>query len=455
MRALDELLAKKSPHSTEAEQAVLGSMLIDERCIPEVVAALKPDDFYLRQNREIYQTIYRMMELSASVDLVTVLEQMRQDGIYQENVTDRYILQLMEITPTSANVGEYVSIVRDKALLRRVAQAADEISALIQAGEATGAQALEAAEQKIYAVRQGRAIGGLEHISLAIQSVYDRLGRLAAEGGEFPGLSTGLSDLDRRITGLNPSDLIIIAARPGMGKTSIALNIALNVGKLSRKSVAIFSLEMSKEQLAMRLISSECFVDNKKLLTGQGLDMDDWKRIGAASAALASTNILLDDNPTLTVADMNAACRRVENLGLVVVDYLQLMQSSGGKAYANENRQQAVSDISRALKIMAKELQVPVICAAQLSRSNEKEGRVRLPRLSDLRESGAIEQDADIVMFLHREDYYDENTENRNVANCIIAKNRHGETGTIDLQWVPEFTTFRTVEHRYEQEYDS
>ncbi|MCD8330942.1 MAG: replicative DNA helicase [Oscillospiraceae bacterium] len=451
---MDELLAKKSPHSTEAEQAVLGSMLIDERCIPEVVAALKPDDFYLRQNREIYQTIYRMMELSASIDLVTVLEQMRQDGLYQENVTDRYVLQLMEITPTSANVREYVSIVRDKALLRRVAQAAEEISGLVQAGEGTGAQVLEAAEQKIYAIRQGRASGGLEHISLAIQGVYDRLGRLAAQGDEFPGLSTGLSDLDRRITGLNPSDLIIIAARPGMGKTSIALNIALNVGKTSKKAVAIFSLEMSREQLAMRLISSECFVDNKKLLTGQGLDMDDWKRIGAASAALASTNILLDDNPSLTVADMNAACRRVENLGLVVVDYLQLMQSSGGKSYANENRQQAVSDISRALKIMAKELQVPVICAAQLSRSNEKEGRVRLPRLSDLRESGAIEQDADIVMFLHREDYYDENTENRNVANCIIAKNRHGETGTIDLQWVPEFTTFRTVERRYDDPED-
>lgn len=449
---MDELLAKKSPHSTEAEQAVLGSMLIDERCIPEVIAALKPDDFYLRQNRQIYETIYRMMELSASVDLVTVLEQMRQNGTYQENVTDRYVLQLMEITPTSANVREYVSIVRDKSLLRRVAGAAEEISGLVQTGEGTGAQVLEAAEQKIYAIRQGRATGGLEHISLAIQNVYDRLGQLAAQGGEFPGLSTGLSDLDRRITGLNPSDLIIVAARPGMGKTSIALNIALNAAKLSKKAVAIFSLEMSKEQLAMRLISSECFVDNKKLLTGQGLDMDDWKRIGAASAALASTNILLDDNPSLTVADMNAACRRVENLGLVVVDYLQLMQSAGGRSYANENRQQAVSDISRAMKIMAKELQVPVICAAQLSRSNEKEGRVRLPRLSDLRESGAIEQDADIVMFLHREDYYDENTENRNVANCIIAKNRHGETGTIDLQWVPEFTTFRTIERRYNEE---
>ena len=449
---MDELLSKQLPHSTEAEQAVLGSMFIDESCIPEVVTALKPEDFYLRQNREIYETIYRMVELSAPVDLVTVLEQMRQSGTFKENTTDRYVLQLMEITPTAANVKEYISIVRDKALLRRVAEAAGEVSGLVQTGEGTGAQVLDVAEQKIYAIRQGRATRGLEHISMAIQNVYDRLGELAASGSEIPGLSTGLSDLDRRMTGLNPSDLIILAARPGMGKTSMALNMALHAGKTSGKAVVIFSLEMSKEQLAMRLISSECFVDNKKLLTGQGLSMDDWKKIGAASSALSKTRILLDDNPSLTVADMNAACRRVDNLGLVVVDYLQLMQSAGtGKSYAGENRQQAVSDISRAMKIMAKELRVPVVCLSQLSRSNEKEGKVRMPRLSDLRESGAIEQDADIVMFIHREDYYDENTENRNIANCIIAKNRHGETGVVDLQWLPEFTTFRTIERRYEE----
>ena len=449
---MDELLSKQMPHSTEAEQAVLGSMFIDESCIPEVVTALKPEDFYLRQNREIYETIYRMVELSASIDLVTVLDQMRQNGTFKENITDRYVMQLMEITPTAANVKEYISIVKDKALQRRLADAAGEVTAMVQNGEGTGAQMLESAEQKIYAIRQGRSTRGLEHISMAIQNVYDRLGELAASGSEIPGLSTGLSDLDRRMTGLNPSDLVILAARPGMGKTSMALNMALHAGKTSGKAVVIFSLEMSKEQLAMRLISSECFVDNKKLLTGQGLEMDDWKRIGAAANALARTNILLDDNPSLTVADMNAACRRVENLGLVVVDYLQLMQSAGtGKSYAGENRQQAVSDISRAMKIMAKELRVPVLCLSQLSRSNEKEGKVRLPRLSDLRESGAIEQDADIVMFIHREDYYDENTENKNIANCIIAKNRHGETGVVDLQWLPEFTTFRTIERRYEE----
>ena len=448
---MDELLTRQMPHSTEAEQAVLGSMFIDESCIPEVVTALKPEDFYLRQNREIYETIYRMVELSASVDLVTVLDQMRQNGTFKENVTDRYVLQLMEITPTAANVKEYISIVRDRSLLRRVAEAAGEVTGLVQSGEGTGTQVLDIAEQKIYAIRQGRSVRGLQHISAAIQNVYDRLGELAASGSEIPGLSTGLSELDHRMTGLNPSDLIILAARPGMGKTSLALNMALNAAKSSGKSVVVFSLEMSKEQLATRLISSECFVDSKKLLTGQGLTMEDWKRIAAASTALSKTQILVDDNPSLTVADMNAACRRVDNLGLVVVDYLQLMQSAGGKSYAGENRQQAVSDISRAMKIMAKELRVPVVCLSQLSRSNEKDGKVRMPRLSDLRESGAIEQDADIVLFIHREDYYDENTENRNIANCIIAKNRHGETGTVDLQWLPEFTTFRTIERRYEE----
>ncbi|MCD8211983.1 MAG: replicative DNA helicase [Oscillospiraceae bacterium] len=447
-----ELLSKQIPHSTEAEQAVLGSMLIDESCIPEVISILKPDDFYLPQNREIFQTIYRMMEMSSPVDLVTVLEQMRQDGLYQENVTEKYMLQLMEITPTSANVREYALIVRDKSMLRQVATAADDITGMIQTGEGTGSEVLEAAEQKIYSIRSGRSVGGLEHISTTIQTVYERLDQLASEDSASPWLSTGLQDLDRHIIGLNPSDLIIIAGRPGMGKTSFVMNIALNVGKTSNKAVAVFSLEMSREQLAMRLISSECFVENQKLISGRGLNMDDWNRIGTAAASLSHTNILLDDNPSLTVADMNAACRRVDNLGLVVVDYLQLMQSAGGKPYANENRQQAVSDISRALKIMAKELEVPVICAAQLSRSNEKEGRVRMPRLSDLRESGAIEQDADVVLFLHREDYYDENTENRNVATCLIAKNRHGETGSISLQWVPDFTVFRSIERRYDED---
>ena len=260
-----------------------------------------------------------------------------------------------------------------------------------------------------------------------------------------------IADLDKFINGLNRSDLVLLAARPGMGKTSMALNVALNVAKKNpQKTVAFFSLEMSKEQLVTRLISNESFVDNKKLVTGK-LSEDDWGKIAAASAALNRTNILIDDNPSLSVADMNAKCRRIEDLGMVVIDYLQLMQSSGSTTrYAGENRQQVVADISRALKIMAKELNVPVVCLSQLSRGPESRSDKR-PMLSDLRESGAIEQDADIVMFLYRDDYYDKESEAHNIAECIIAKNRHGETGTVELQWLPEYTTFSSIERRYEE----
>ncbi len=447
---MDELLLKQMPHSTEAEQSTLGAMLIDARCIPQVVEALKPDDFYLRQNREIFETIYAMFSLSQPVDPVTVLEQMKLNGVYDENTSRNYLLQLLEITPTAANVMEYVAIVKDKALLRRIAETAGDITAMVGEGTGTAQDILEAAEQRIYAIRQGRASQGLAHISQVILGVYERLAELAQSDSAVPGLSTGLSDVDAAISGLNKSDLILLAARPGMGKTSMALNILLHAGKHSGKSVVFFSLEMSREQLAMRLLSTESFVDNKKLVTGK-LSEEDWVKIAAASAVLNKTTILIDDNPMLTVADMNAKCRRVDNLGLVVIDYLQLMQSAGGKnSYAGESRQQAVSDISRSLKIMAKELNVPVLCLSQLSRANESRSDKR-PMLSDLRESGAIEQDADIVMFLYREDYYNQESEAHNLAECIIAKNRHGETGTVELQWLPEFTTFSGIDRRHSE----
>jgi replicative DNA helicase len=447
---MDELLTRQMPHSVEAEQAVLGSILIDARCAPEVVEALRPDDFYLRQNREIYETIYSMFSYSATIDPVTVLDHMRQNGVYDENSSRGYILQLMEITPTAANVREYVSIVRDKALLRHLAEASGQITALVQEGTGTAQAVLDAAEQKIYAIRQGRSSQGLEPISSVILDVFDRLGELAQQDSPIPGLPTGFADLDGAIAGLNRSDLILLAARPGMGKTSMALNILLHTGKFSGKTVVFFSLEMSREQLAMRLISSEAFVDNKKLITGR-LTEEDWDKIALAAASLNKTKILIDDNPSLSVAEMNAKCRRVENLGLVIIDYLQLMQSAGGQSrYSNENRQQVVSDISRALKIMAKELRVPVLCLSQLSRGPESRGDKR-PMLSDLRESGAIEQDADIVMFLYRDDYYNEDSENHNLAECIIAKNRHGETRKVELQWLPEFTAFSSLERRREE----
>ena len=446
----DELLLKQLPHSVEAEQAVLGSMLIDPRCVSEVIDKLRPDDFYLRQNKEIYETIYTMFNYSLTIDPVTVLENMKQNGYYDENQSRGYILQLMDATPTAANVGEYIEIIKDKTLLRRVAEAAGELTAMIQEGTATGQDILEAAEQKIYAIRQGRAARGLIPISEVIIDVYDRLEELAASDRAIPGLSTGLRDLDRAISGLNNSDLILLAARPGMGKTSMALNILLDAGKKSGKKVAFFSLEMSREQLALRLISSECFVDNKKLVTGK-LSDEDWESVAAAADSLNRSAILIDDDSNITVADILAKCRRVEDLGLIVIDYLQLMQSAGGKSNTRgENRQQIVSDISRSLKIMAKDLNVPVLCLGQLSRANESRQDKR-PMLSDLRESGAIEQDADIVLFLYREGYYNADAENPNLAECIIAKNRHGETGKVELQWTPEFTTFTDMEWRRDE----
>ena len=446
----DELLVKQLPHSTEAEQAVLGSMLIDARCIPAVIEKLRPDDFYLKQDRDIYETIYSMFSLSETIDPVTVLDKMRLNGVFDENTSRSYILQLMEITPTAANVEEYVEILLDKALLRRIAETAGDLSSLAQDSAAVGQEVLDAAEQRIYALRQGRASQGLIPLSSVVLDVLDRLEELSRSGSDIPGLSTGLPDVDSAISGLNNSDLILLAARPGMGKTSFALNILLQVGKFSGKAAVFFSLEMSREQLAMRLISNEAFVDNKKLVTGR-LDDEDWDKVAMAAAALGRASILIDDNPSLSVAEMNAKCRRVDNLGLVVIDYLQLMQSAGGRQrYSGENRQQVVSDISRALKIMAKELNVPVVCLSQLSRGPESRQDKR-PMLSDLRESGAIEQDADIVMFLYRDDYYNEDSENHNLAECIIAKNRHGETRTVELQWLPEYTTFSGIDRRHEE----
>ena len=447
---MEELLMRAMPHSPEAEQAVLGSMLIDADCVKDVMDKLQPEDFYLRQNREIFETIYTMFIYSKPIDGVTVAGEMEKNGLFTD-MTRSYLLQLMEVTPTSANVMEYVRIVRDKALQRAVALAAADITAMVQDGAGSAGDMLESAEQKIYAIRRGRSAQNMVPISVVLQDVMGHLAELTANGGStLPGLSTGFSAVDGKINGLNKSDLLLLAARPGMGKTSMALNVALAAAKESGKTVAIFSLEMSREQLVTRLIAAEGLVENTRLTTGN-LRESDWVKIAEAASTLSRTDIRIDDNPLLTVADMNAKCRRLDNLGLVVIDYLQLMTSAGGKSYSGENRQQAVSDISRMMKIMAKELQVPVLCLSQLSRANEKREDKR-PMLSDLRESGAIEQDADIVMFLYRDDYYNEDSEKRNIAECIVAKNRHGETGKVELRWMPDYTAFGTLEKRYGDE---
>ena len=441
----EQLMNRQPPQSLEAEQSVLGSILIDSRCVADVIGILRPEDFSLQQNREIYETVYTMFNFSETIDPVTVLEKMRQLGLYHDNSRD-YVQQLMEITPTAANAVRYANIVRDKAMLRGLADASTDISEMVYDQVGTPSEILESAEKKIYALRKGERGDSLEHVGVTMLKVFDRLTELSQSDSAIPGMSTGLRDLDKKINGLNKSDLFLIAARPAMGKTAFALNIALNVAKKYNKTVAVFSLEMSREQLAMRLLANESFVELGTLLTGKLTD-EEWTKLAMASAALSQTDLRVDDNPSITVAEINAKCRRLDNLGLVVIDYLQLMQGSGyGKA--SDNRVNVVSDISRSLKIMAKELNVPVICLSQLSRGPE--GRTdKRPMLSDLRESGAIEQDADEVLFLYRDEYYNENTEEKGVAECIVAKNRHGEVGTVKLQWVGQYQTFADREWKH------
>ena len=441
----EELMQRQLPQSLEAEQSVLGSILIDSRCVADIIGILKPEDFFLQQNREIYETVYTMFNFSQTIDPVTVLDKMRELGVYRENSRD-YIMQLMEITPTAANAVRYANIVREKAMLRGLAEAAADIEETVYTQVGTPAEILESAEKKIYALRKGDRGDSLEHIGTVLHKVFDHLAELSQSDSAIPGLSTGLRDLDVKINGLNKSDLLLVAARPAMGKSAFALNIGINVAKKYKKTVAVFNLEMSKEQLAMRLLASESFIELQKLATGK-LSEEEWSKLCMASASLSQTDIRIDDNPSVTVADINARCRRLDNLGLVIIDYLQLMQGSGyGKN--SDNRVTVVGEISRSLKIMAKELNIPVICLSQLSRAVESRTDKR-PILFDLRESGAIEQDADSVMFLYRDEYYNENTEDKGIAECIVAKNRHGETGAVKLQWIGQYQTFTDREWKH------
>ena len=440
---MDELLGKKIPYSSQAEQAVIGSMLIDPRCIAEIVKKLRADEFYVRANRDVYETILAMFSYGQTVDPVTVIDQMKVRGVYDENVPG-YLAEIMRVTPTSANAMEYAAIIKDRALLRSISTVADEINAMVYEGSGAAEDVLEAAEAKLHAVRENRGSGGLKEIRHVMQNVFDAMSEAAASGSRIPGLSTGLPDLDDLILGLNKSELVIIAARPGMGKTSIALNIALSVAMTQRKKVAIFSLEMSREQLVTRLLSRAALVPSQNLFTGR-LTEQQWRDVSSAANTLSACDILIDDNSTLTVADMNAQCRTIKDLDLVVIDYLQLMSSAGGRGWSNESRTQAVSDISRMMKVMAKQLGVPVICLSQLNRAAEARQDKR-PLLSDLRESGSIEQDADVVIGLYREGYNNRECENPNLAEAIVLKNRKGQTGTVNLTWVPEYTSFYSVE---------
>ena len=447
---MDDLLHRQVPHSIEAEQAVLGSMILDARCVPEIIGMLNADDFYSVTNRDIYNTIFSMFNFSKSIDPVTVLDNMRADAVINDD-SATYIRDLMLMTPTAANAMEYAQIVRDKSLLRAIMDTGNDISNMAVTGEGGADNILEVAEKKVYSLRQGRDREGLQPIAKVLLETYEQINAASKEGSGIPGLTTGLHELDRTIMGLNKSDFILIASRPGMGKTSIALNIAMHAARTSDKTVAVFSLEMSCEQLALRLLSSESYIDGKKLQTGR-LNPDEWQRLSDAAASISKVGLLISDQATITVSDMNAQCRRIPNLGLVIIDYLQLMQSASSvRGGGSENRVQVVSEITRMMKIMAKELNVPVLCLSQLSRETEKRTSNKRPLLSDLRDSGSIEQDADIVLGLYRDEYYNKESESH-IAECIVLKNRRGETGTIELHWMPEYTTYTSLERHHDSE---
>lgn len=430
------------PHSVEAEQSVLGAILLDPGCISTALEYIKSDSFYLKQHQQLFSLMISMFSTAKSIDYVTVLNEAVAAQIFDSEQSAKvYLAQLMELVPSTANVESYCRIVQERHYLRSLMQVAHEIIDSINESQGDAKNLLDLAEQRIFDIRQGRDATGLTKINDVIIQAYDQLQKLSSEDrNQYLGLKTGFSALDRITTGLNKSDLILIAARPAMGKTAFVLNIASNVAKLSGKQVAIFSLEMSKEQLVSRMLSSEARISGHNLRMGT-LSTEEWVRLASAAEILSQTEIYLDDIPSATVADMKAKLRRLPNLGLVVIDYLQLM-TTGRR---NDNRVQEVAEITRNLKIMAKELNVPVITLSQLSRSPDSRTDHR-PMLSDLRESGSIEQDADIVMFLYRDAYYNDDSEEQNIAECIVAKNRHGETDTVRLHWDGAHTLFTSLE---------
>ena len=433
-------LDRRMPFSLEAEQSVLGSILIDPACLDLIANLIAADDFYLPEHREIYGAMQSMYLKSKNIDVVTLIEELTQSGVYSDAGGREYLKLVAETVPTAANAKDYAKIVRDKAILRQLIEAGEDIAEVSYAGDDEAEALVEYAEGKIYRIAEGRENKNFIHIRDALVQVYERLQALNNDPEALRGTPTGFDALDNTIVGMGKADLVLIGARPGMGKTAFAMNIAVEAAYKTKKTVCVFNLEMSAEQLANRMLSAEAQIDSYKMRSGELSKPDDWNAIALASSRLSETEILIDDTPGITVTGMKSKLRRVKNLGLVVVDYLQLMQ--GDRRI--DNRVQEVAEISRGLKLMAKELEVPVICCAQLSRGPENRTDKR-PMLSDLRDSGAIEQDADIVMFLYRDEYYKEETAEQSVAEVIIAKNRHGSLDRVKLGWIGRFTKFTNL----------
>ncbi|AEM80013.1 primary replicative DNA helicase [Thermoanaerobacter thermohydrosulfuricus] len=434
--------SKIPPQNIEAEQSVLGSMLLSRDAIIDVSEIIKADDFYKESHKKLFDVMMEMFEKDIPVDLVTVVDELRKRNMLEAVGGIDYIASLSSNVITTANVSYYAKLIKEKATLRRLIEASSEIMELSYEGDDVET-VLDIAEQKIFDIAQGRNTTNFSPIKDVLMNTFYKIEELYKNKGQLTGIPSGFPDLDLKTAGFQPSDFILVAARPSMGKTSFALNIAQNAALLTGLPVAIFSLEMSKEQLVNRLICSTANIDSQKLRTGN-LDEDDWMKLAAAMTPLSKAPIYIDDTPGIGVMDIRAKCRRLKlekGLGLVMIDYLQLMQGRGRA----ENRQQEISEISRSLKSLARELNVPVITLSQLSRAPESRSDHR-PILSDLRESGAIEQDADIVMFLYRDDYYHKDSEKKNIAEVIIAKHRNGPTGTVELLWLAQYTKFVSLD---------
>ena len=440
---------KVPPHSIEAEQSVLGSMLMDREHIIVVLEILKSDDFYNEAHKEIFESIYNLFDREEPVDLITLTEELKKRGTLDAIGGIPYINSLAEAVPVTANVRYYADIVQEKSILRRLIKSSEDIINMSFSTDTEVSTILETAEKNIYDISQNRYQEGFTPIKKVLSDTFDRIESLYENKRTIRGLTSGFIDLDRKLSGFQKSDLILIAARPAMGKSAFALNLAQNAAIKASASVAIFSLEMSKEQLMLRMLAAESMVELNKIQNGH-LDEKEWGKIAQAMIPLSQAKIYFDDTPGISVAEMRSKCRRLKlesGLDLVLIDYLQLMEGDG----RSENRQQEISSISRNLKIMAKELDCPVIALSQLSRAVELRADHR-PILSDLRESGAIEQDADMVMFLYRDEYYYPDSDKKNIAEVIISKHRHGETGTIELLWSGEYQKFLDYEkYRYNE----
>lgn len=439
------------PYSPEAEQSVLGAILLEPSCLDRVMELLpSPVYFYLEKHRTIYSIMIEQMTGGEKIDFVTVLNRLREQRSFDETNDKTYLIQLANLVPSIANVETYAEIVRDKYNIRALITTARDIIESATDGASDPSELLDSAEEKIMGIRGDARNTGLEHIRSILVKTYDTLEQLSQPGSENLRVPTGISDLDDVIFGLNKTDLILLAARPGMGKTSFALNIVRHAALHAGKRIAFFSLEMSKEQLVMRLLSSEALIPSERLRSGK-LQDTDWQKIAEASDVLSKAELYFDETPGITVPEIKSRLRRLGGVDLVAIDYLQLMSSSGTRR--SDNRVLEISDITRGLKNMAKEFNVPVLTLSQLSRSTEKRESHR-PMLSDLRDSGSIEQDADIVMFLYRDEYYKDNDRDEekdvNESECIVAKNRHGRTETVKLHWQGEFTRFtgQEVIHR-------